>query len=79
MRMATTSTPGERIRAAREIKRLSTAQLAERVPCSERSVQGWEAGSARPKYEQLVGLARVLEVSADYLLGLPTQRKRRAS
>ena len=77
--MTTTSTPGERIRAAREIKRLSTAQLAERVPCSERSVQGWEAGSARPKYEQLVGLARVLEVSADYLLGLPTQRTRRSS
>ena len=77
--MTTLSTPGERIRAAREIRRLSTAQLAERIPCSERSVQGWEAGSARPKYEQLVGLARVLEVSADYLLGLPTQRKRRAS
>jgi len=77
--MTTTSTPGERIRAAREIKRLSTAQLAERVPCSERSVQGWEAGSARPKYEQIVGLARVLEVSADFLLGLPTQRTRRSS
>ena len=77
--MTTTSTPGERIRAAREIKRLSTAQLAERIPCSERSVQGWEAGSARPKYEQIVGLARVLEVSADYLLGLPTQRTRRSS
>ena len=75
----TTSTPGERIRAAREIKRLSTAQLAERVPCSERSVQGWEAGSAKPKYEQIVGLARVLEVSADFLLGLPTQRTRRSS
>jgi len=75
----TTSTPGERIRAAREIKRLSTAQLAERIPCSERSVQGWEAGSAKPKYEQIVGLARVLEVSADFLLGLPTQRTRRSS
>jgi len=76
--MANTSTPGERIRAAREIKRLSTAQLAERVPCSERSVQGWEAGSARPKYEQLVGLAAALEVSADYLLGI-APKKRRAS
>lgn len=76
--MATTSTPGERIRAAREIKRLTTAQLAERVPCSERSVQGWEAGSARPKYEQLVGLAAALEVSADYLLGI-APKKRRAS
>ena len=76
--MATTSTPGGRIRAAREIKRLSTAQLAERIPCSERSVQGWEAGSARPKYEQIVGLARVLEVSADYLLGI-APRKRRAA
>ena len=42
-------------------------------------MQGWEAGSARPKYEQIVGLAAALEVSADYLLGLPTQRKRRAS
>ena len=77
--MTTPSTPGERIRAAREIKRLSTAQLAERVPCSERSVQGWEAGSARPKYEQIQGLAAALEVSADYLLGLPTQRTRRSS
>ena len=77
--MATTSTPGGRIRAAREIKRLSTAQLAERIPCSERSVQGWEAGSARPKYEQIQGLAAALEVSADYLLGLPTQRTRRSS
>ena len=76
--MATTSTPGDRIRAAREIKRLSTAQLAERVPCSERSVQGWEAGSARPKYEQLVGLAAALDVSADFLLGI-APKKRRAS
>ena len=76
--MATTSTSGERMRAAREIKRLSTAQLAERIPCSERSVQGWEAGSARPKYEQLVGLAAALEVSADYLLGI-APKKRRAS
>ncbi len=77
--MTTPSTPGERIRAAREIKRLTTAQLAERIPCSERSVQGWEAGSARPKYEQIVGLARVLEVSADFLLGIEVPRKRRAS
>ena len=77
--MTTPSTPGERIRAAREIKRLTTAQLAERIPCSERSVQGWEAGSARPKYEQIQGLAAALEVSADYLLGLPTQRTRRSS
>lgn len=46
---------------------------------TEAPVQGWEAGSAKPKYEQIVGLAAALEVSADYLLGLPTQRTRRAS
>jgi len=76
--MATTSTPGERIRAAREIARLTTAQLAERIPCSERSVQGWEAGSAKPKYEQIVGLAAALEVSADYLLGIAPRKRGRA-
>ena len=46
---------------------------------TEAPVQGWEAGSARPKYEQIQGLAAALEVSADYLLGLPTQRTRRSS
>lgn len=54
---------------------MSTAQLAERIGCSRRSVEGWEAESARPKWEQIEGLCRVLDVSADYLLGLPKRRR----
>ncbi len=45
---------------------------------TEAPVQGWEAGSARPKYEQIQGLAAALEVSADFLLGI-APKKRRAS
>lgn len=74
--MTTTSTPGERIRAARDIRGMSTAQLAERIGCSRRSVEGWEAESARPKWEQVEGLCRVLEVSADYIYGLPMGKRR---
>lgn len=73
--MSTTSTPGERIRAAREIQGLTVARLAERMGCHRRSVEGWEADSARPKWEQIEGLSRVLDVSADYLLGLPMSKR----
>ena len=72
-------TTGARIRAAREIAKLSVAELAAAVKCSERSVRGWELDAVPPGSEQLKGLAVALRVSADFLLGLPTQPKRRAS
>lgn len=75
----TTTTAGERIRIAREYKRLTPAELAAKVPCSERSVQGWESGSAKPKYEQIAGLALALGVSADYLLGIQKPTKKRGA
>lgn len=73
--MATSSTPGDRIRHARESRGLSVADLAAATKCSVRSVQVWEADASRPRYEQISALAMALGVSADYLLGLP----RRAS
>lgn len=74
--MATSpSTPGDRIRHARESRGLTVAELAAAAQCSVRAVQVWESDASRPRYEQIGALALALGVSADYLLGLP----RRAS
>ena len=68
-------TTGARIRAAREIARLTPAELAAKVPCSERSVRGWELDATPPGSEQLRGLALALGVSADFILGIQILRR----
>ena len=75
----TDMTTGARIRAAREIARLTPAELADKVPCSERSVRGWELDATPPGSEQLRGLALALGVSADYILGIQMPARKRGA
>ena len=75
----TDMTTGARIRAAREIARLTPAELAAKVPCSERSVRGWELDATPPGSEQLRGLALALGVSADFLLGIQMPARKRGA
>lgn len=60
----------DRLRLARMNKGLTQQQTADRVSTSIRNYQCYEQGTRRPKYETLVDLCRLLNVSADYLLGL---------
>ena len=59
---------GNRIKTAREIKRLTQEQLAEIVSLSPMHISVLERGLKAPKLETLVLIANSLNVSADYLL-----------
>ena len=59
---------GERIRAAREAKRMTQQELAELVDLSPTHVSVIERGVKSPRLETFILIANALEVSADALL-----------
>jgi transcriptional regulator with XRE-family HTH domain len=61
---------GRRVRAARRERGLSQEGLARLVDTSKNSVQNWERTGTLPRCETVAAIARVLDVSSDYLLGL---------
>jgi transcriptional regulator with XRE-family HTH domain len=66
----------ERLKAARELRHLSQAALAERAGSPATTISHFEAGARKPSFDSLRRLAMALEVTTDYLLGLaeaPTQ------
>lgn len=60
---------GERLREAREAKKLSQADLAERTGLQPSAISHFETGRRAPSFDNLRKLADALEVSTDYLLG----------
>ena len=70
---------GPRIAALRRRKNLSQGELAKILQVSPSAVGMYEQGRREPSAELLVRLARVLEVSVDYLLTgqpLPGEREK---
>ena len=66
-------TIGQRVRAAREHRGISQAELARRLKASVNAINMLEQGTIwDPRASRIIGLAQVLGVSADYLLGLDT-------
>lgn len=59
----------ERLRAARELRGLSQAQLAARASLPPASVSHFESGPRKPSFDNLKVLAAALDVTTDYLLG----------
>lgn len=51
---------------------LTQGQLAKAAGVSPGNVGDWESGKSKPGYNALAALARIFEVSADYLLELDT-------
>lgn len=62
-------TIGERIKEARRGKDLSQLELALRLEISQGAVGQYERDIILPALSQVVGLARELQVSTDWLLG----------
>lgn len=58
------------LRETRENKNLSLSQLAEKVGVSKQALHGYEKGFLTPRPVVLVEIAKALEVSTDYLLGM---------
>ena len=59
----------ERLRAARELRKLNQTELALKAKLPPSSIAHFESGSRKPSFDNLKRLASVLDVSTDYLLG----------
>lgn len=69
---------GEKIRNLREDRDLNQTQLGEAVQMTQRKISYIECGKYEPSVEDIVALCHYFQVSADYLLELPEEyRKRR--
>lgn len=67
---------GERLREARMEASLSQADLAVWVGCNgQQLVSWWETENTYPSTEYIVRICEVLNISADYLLGLTDKKK----
>ena len=60
----------ETIRALRESRSWTQAELAKRLGITRSSVNAWEMGISVPSTQYIVELAGLFKVSTDYLLGL---------
>ena len=61
---------GERICELRKERGWSQVELAKRLNVAKQTVSNWENENIQPSIEMLVRLAKLLNVSTDYLLGL---------
>lgn len=60
----------ERIKALREARGWTQAELARRINITRNGVNSWEQGLSMPSPACLVDLSKVFSVSTDYLLGV---------
>lgn len=60
----------ERIKALREVRGWTQAELARRLNITRNGVNSWEQGLSMPSPACLVDLAKLFSVSTDYLLGV---------
>ena len=60
----------DRIKALRESRGWTQAELARRMNMTRNGINSWEQGLSMPSPQSLVDLARLSSVSTDYLLGV---------
>lgn len=60
----------DRIKALREARGWTQAELARRLSITRNGVNSWEQGLSMPSPACLVDLSKVFSVSTDYLLGV---------
>ena len=60
---------GYRLKELREQKHMTQAQVAKRLGLSKTAISGYENNIKTPSLDVLIGLVRLYETSADYILG----------
>lgn len=63
-----------RIQELRKEKKLKQAELAELVPTSRQAIGKWESGTIDLSTPVIARLCQIFGVTADYLLGMSSQR-----
>ena len=58
----------ERIKKLRKEKSLTQSQLAEQLGVTDKAVSKWEVGEANPDLSLLINMAKLFDVTTDYLL-----------
>lgn len=48
----------------------SQNDVAQALNCSRRTVSAWESGQKLPGYDSIIAVAILMQVSADWLLGI---------
>lgn len=61
---------GETIKELRKEKKMTQTQLAELLYVSQDTVSLWELNKSLPDVVNVVKMAKIFNVSADYILGL---------
>lgn len=61
---------GQRISELRAALGWSQVELAKRLGVAKQTVSNWENENIQPSIEMLIRLAKIFNVSTDYLLGL---------
>ena len=61
------------VKEARTTKKLTQKELAERIGTTESNINNYEKGRNKPTTDMLVKICLELDVSADWLLGLPSK------
>lgn len=62
-------TIGERIKELRQGRNLTQLVLSERLGVTKALISAYENQTAYPSFDVLLGLARIFNVTTDYLLG----------
>ena len=60
----------QRLKAARKAKKFTQDDLAKRIKTTKATISNYENGYSTPSNEMLIALAKALECSVDYLLGI---------
>ena len=60
----------DRIKVLREQQGLTQTALAQKLNITRASVNAWEMGISKPSTQYIIELAKIFDVSADYLLGI---------
>ena len=64
----------DKIRELREQAGYSQTQLAKKLGVTRSSVNAWEMGLSSPTTQYIVAMAKLFHVSADYILGLQSEK-----
>lgn len=68
---------GEKIRNLREDRDLNQTELGKKVNMTQRKISYIECGKYEPSIEDIVAFCHFFRVSADYLLGIPENYRKK--
>jgi transcriptional regulator with XRE-family HTH domain len=60
----------DRLKEALEVNKMSQSELARKIGLTSHIVNRYCSGKAKPSFNALISICKVLDESADYLLGL---------